>query len=436
MSTKRNSAAAVTICQAVAAFGLLVGAVSAQAVWQLDPSVEASTSYDDNVRLSTNDVEDAIVAEIAGELRLRQVTERSEISALVGGSYLSYLETDADLDNEDAIYMGADARRTFTTANVGIRGRYTRDLILRRLAPIPGVLSASATDIGTDTALLDQPLDDPLDDPLSQLDVETNATQNQVRRERWRIEPYMNWQFSERNSLNLAYSYYARNFEDGEQAGLRDTTDSRITFGVERLLTPRMTGGVLIGVSHFTAAGIGAQEDGEADNYTAEVSVDYLFNPRTRLSLKVGAAHAENDTSDLSETEGIWDVRFTRFMPASVVSLSWSRDTEPSVFGGLVRADRVVASYQQTLSQRWEFGVNAYAYRTQSVADAGTSRDNRKYFDIAPRITWRINRTWNLGALYRYRWTERNFDEAGLLAGSANGNVISLFVNFLPPRRI
>jgi hypothetical protein len=138
----------------------------------------------------------------------------------------------------------------------------------------------------------------------------------------------------------------------------------------------------------------------------------------------------------IKETEAIWDLRLTREMPASRILVGWSRDTEPSVFGGLIRADRIIASYQQSLSERWEISLDAYAYQTQAVGTAGTDRDKREYVDFAPRVTWRVNRSWNLGALYRYRWSERTFDESGQFAGSADGNIISLFVSYQPPRRI
>jgi len=413
-----------------AAIGLCVHTLSAHAVWLVDPVVEASTGYDDNVRLSNVDVEDAFMADVAGEVRLRRVTEQSEVSALLGASYLAYLETDADLKNEDAQYLALDARRIMQTASFGVRGRYTRDLILRRLAPIPGVLSAAPGTAAPETEIEAIPLVDPFDT----LDVETNATIDQVRRQRWSIEPYLTWDFSERNRLNIAYSYYDRSFEDGELAVLRDTTVSEILLGVERQITPRLAGGVVFGFGNYTAEGLGTQEDGEADNYTGKVGFSYLIDLRTRLNVDLGASHSENDV--IKETEAIWDLRLTREMPASRILVGWSRDTEPSVFGGLIRADRIIASYQQSLSERWEISLDAYAYQTQAVGTAGTDRDKREYVDFAPRVTWRVNRSWNLGALYRYRWSERTFDESGQFAGSADGNIISLFVSYQPPRRI
>ena len=416
----------------ITAIGLCLHTLNAQAVWLVDPVVEAATSYDDNVRLSSVGVEDAFMVDVAGEVRLRQVTERSEISALLGASYLAYLETDADLKNEDAEYLALDARRIMQTGNFGIRGRYTRDLILRRLAPIPGVLSAAPGTEAPETEIEAIPLIDPFD----QLDVETNATIDQVRRERWGFEPYLTWNFSERNSLNMSYNYYARSFKDGERAGLRDTTISEALVGAERVLAPRLTGGIRFGFAHYTADGLGNEEDGEADNYTARIGLNYLFNPRTRLTVDIGASRSENSALDVSETEPVWDLRLTRDMPASRILVGWNRDTEPSVFGDLIRADRIIASYQQSLSERWEISLDAYAYQTKTLGNAGTDRDNREYIDFAPRITWRFNRSWNLGALYRYRWSERTFDESGQFAGSAEGNTISLFISYQPPRRI
>ena len=420
------------VLRLAATLSLCLAAMSAQAVWLVDPVVEASTGYDDNVRLSNVAVEDAFVADVAGEVRLRRVTEQTELSALIGASYLAYLETDADLKNEDAQYLALDARRTLQTSNFGIRGRYTRDLILRRLAPIPGVLSAAPGTAAPETEIEDIPLIDPFD----QLDVETNTTLDQVRRQRWGLEPYLAWNFSELNAFRVAYSYYDRSFDDGERAGLRDTTESELGLGLERQFSPRLTGGINIGIAEYTAKGLGNEEDGEADNYSGVVGINYLLNLRTRLTAEVGASYSENDVIGVDETVAIWDLRLTRDMPASRILVGWNRGTEPSVFGSLIRADRIIASYQQSLSERWEISLDAYAYQTKTVGTAGTDRDNREYFDFAPRITWRVNQSWNLGALYRYRWSERTFDEAGQFVGSAEGNIVSVFVSYQPPRRI
>jgi hypothetical protein len=209
-----------------------------------------------------------------------------------------------------------------------------------------------------------------------------------------------------------------------------------LRIGLERQITPKLTGGMSFGIGEYTAEGLGTQEDGSAQNYLGQIGFNYLLNLRTRLTVEVGASHLENDDLGVSETEPTWDLRVTREMPASRLLVGWNRGTEPSVFGGLITADRVIASYQQSLSERWEISLDAYAYETRSVGSAGTDRDNRTYFDLSPRITWRVNRSWNLGALYSYRWSERTFDEAGQFEGSAEGNVVSLFVSYQPPRRI
>jgi hypothetical protein len=412
-------------------FGLVVLMISAsvRAAWLVEPAIAVSTGYDDNVQLSADDKQDAIISDVTAQVRLRRVTESSEVAAIVGISYLSYVETDAtDLDDEDAQFVALNSSKTLKRGTFGLRGDLRRDRLLRRVAAIPDVLSASSP-LGEEE---DQgpAMTEDIDDPLSTSDIDVNATRQQVRRTRVYLRPYLNYQLGELTTAELAYAFSDRSFSGGQQTNLSDTQTHEVTFGLRRDFSPRVAMNLNLGVARFEADGVNGQPDGEADNYTATLGVDSRLTPQTRLSVDVGASRSEDQNSDLEETEFIYDVRFTRFMRVSQVSIGANRSTLPSAFGGLVRADRVVLDYQQLLGERVEFSISAYGYRTERLGDAGTARDNRDYFDISPRLTWRVREAWNVGISYRYRWTKRDF------SGSADGNFVSLFLSFQPLSRI
>ncbi len=401
---------------------------SVQGAWLVEPAIEITTGYDDNVQLTPANEEDAIISNVTAQARIRRVTEDSELVAIVGATYLSYQETDAvGLDDEDTQFFGLSASKGLKRGRFGLTGDFRRDENLRRVAAIPGLLSAGGSTEGSGNQ---DPVAEDVDDPLSSSDISVNATREGVRRTRVYLRPYVNYQLGELTSAEFAYTLADRSFDDGEQFELSDTRSHEVSFGLSRDYSPRVTLNVNFGVARFEADGVNGQPDGEADNYTATLGFDSRLTPQSSLSVNVGASRSEGQDSDLEETELIYNVRFTRRMLVSRFSVGVDRSTQLSAFGGLVRADRMTLNYQRLLGDRTEFSISAYGYRTERIGDAGTPRDNRDYFDISPRLTWRFTEAWNVGVNYRYRWTDRD------QTGSADGNYVSLFLSFQPPRRL
>ncbi len=405
----------------LAALGL--AAAPAHGAWLVEPSLELSTGYDDNVRLNDDEEEDAVVSTGTVQARLRNVTERSEVSGLLGLTYLTYSATDEeDLDDEDAQFADLSARRDYQRGELGARLTGRRDLILRLIDPIPGLLTGAGEDAAGDRG-------EPLDEALAEDDIDLNATREQVRRTWYRLSPYGSYQLGQLTSVRLEYSFTERMFdEEGEDQGLRDSTAHMIRAGLSRDLSPRTSGSITVGAGRFES-----DDRDETDNYTAAVGFSHQVSPQVQFGAEVGAGRVDNGVEE--ETHLTYGVRLSRQMLVSRLSLRAERSAQPSSFGNVVEADRLTVRYQRSLSERVEFDARIHGYRTEQVGD-GADESTRKYLAAQPRLTWRMTPAWNAGVDYLYRWIDRDRPDAFGGTGTAQGNMVSVFISYQPPRRL
>ncbi len=403
----------------LAALGL--AAAPAHGAWLVEPSLELSTGYDDNVRLNDDPEEDAIVSTGTVQARLRNVTERSEVSGLLGLTYLTYSATDdEDLDDEDAEFVDLSARRDYQRGELGARLTGRRDLILRVIDPIPGLLPGAGDDADPGT---------PLDEALAEDDIDLNATREQVRRTWYRLSPYASYQLGQLTSARIEYSFAERLFdEDGEDQGLRDSRTHLVSAGLRRELSPRTAGSITLGAGRFESDG---RE--ETDNYTASLGFDHQISPQVTFGADVGAGRVDDDIGE--ETHLTYGVRLARQMLVSRLSIQAERSAAPSSFGNVVEADRLTVRYQRSLSDRAEFDMRIHGYRTEQVGD-GADESSRKYLSVRPRLTLRMTNAWNTGIEYLYRWTDRDRADAFGGSGTAQGNMVVVFIGYQPPRRL
>jgi opacity protein-like surface antigen len=397
---------------AVLASGLaLYGTGSAHAAWVFDPSLELSTGYDDNVRLSETEEQDAIVTQGTIQAQVRNVTEVSEVSAIGGVGYLMYSNMDGEdeLDDQDLQYLRLTANRRTERAEFGLRASGRRDFVLRRVDPLFDPLDGTPVDL--DSARLDTG------------EVDVNSVREQVRRLRFDLAPYMQYDLGERTSARVGVSYAERTFDSaGERQGLRDSTTSGADLQLARALSQRTSMNVTVGYALLeTDMAV------DTDTYRATLGWQHQLSPTTDIGVDVGADRTENDFS--SDTNLTYQVRIARATPVNRFVLQAERSAIASAFGGAEQADRLSARYRQALTERVELGLSVYGYRSQRIGFGGQT--DRDYVDARPEIAWRVSTNWSLGAAYSYRWIDRQEED-----GTAQSNAVTVSLRYQPPRRL
>jgi opacity protein-like surface antigen len=392
---------------------ILFATASAHAAWVVEPTFDLSSGYDDNVRLREQNEVDGFVTTATLQAQLRNVTERSEVAATAGVGYVAYADVD-DLDNEDLQFLRVLARRNTERMEFGLRGNGRRDLVLRRLDPLEEPLDVAQPD---ETNIL------PPDDEAMDGDIDAGAVSEQVRRTRIDLAPYVQADLDERTDLRLGLAYARRFYDDeGERAGLRDTTSYGADARVRRALSPRTSVNLTVRYSLLESdAAL------DTDTYSATVGWQHRLTPATDLGVEVGANRTENDIA--SDTSMRFRVSASHTTPLNRFAGSVERSAVASPFGGIVQADRVSAEYRRLLAERLELNLSVYGFRSERLNE-GDGTD-RKYLAAGPELFWRASPNWRLGAAYRFRWVDRAERD-----GSAQSNTFSVSLRYQPQRRI
>jgi opacity protein-like surface antigen len=393
---------------------ILFASASARAAWVVEPTFDLSSGYDDNVRLRERNEVDAIVTTATLQAQVRNVSERSEVAATLGGGYVAYANVE-DLDNEDLQFARLLARRNTERTEFGLQGNGRRDLVLRRLDPLENPLDATQPD--AEPGIL------PRADELVDDDIDAGAVPEQVRRSRFDLAPYVQVELNERTDIRLGLAYARRFYDDeGERAGLRDTTTSGADARVRRALTPLTSVSLNVGYSLLESdAAI------DTDTYSAMIGWQHQLTPATDIGVEVGANRTENDIA--SDTSMRFRIGATHTTPVNRFSGSVERSAIASPFGGVVQADRLSAEYRRLLVERLELNLSLYGYRSERLI--GGDGTDRKYLAAGPELLWRASPNWRLGAAYRYRWVDRSEQD-----GSAQSNAVTLSLRYQPQRRI
>jgi hypothetical protein len=392
---------------------ILFASASARAAWVVEPTFDLSSGYDDNVRLRERDQVDGIVTTATVQAQVRNVTERSEVAATAGVGYLAYADVD-DLDNEDLQFLRLLVRRNTERMEFGLRGNGRRDLVLRRLDPFEDPLDVAGPD---DPNVL------PPDDAILDGDIDAGAVPEQVRRTRIDLAPYVQADLDERTDIRLGLAYARRFYDDeGERAGLRDTTTSGADARLRRALSPRTSVSLTVGYSLLES-----DTTIDTDTYSATVGWQHRLSATTEFGVEVGADRSENDIA--SDNSLRFRATAARTTPINRFAGSLERSALASPFGGVVQADRLSAEYRHLLAERVELNLSLYGYRSERLI-AGDGTD-RKYLAVGPELFWRASPNWRLGAAYRFRWVDRAERD-----GSAQSNAVSVSLRFQPQRRI
>lgn len=63
--------------------------------------------------------------------------------------------------------------------------------------------------------------------------------------------------------------------------------------------------------------------------------------------------------------------------------------------------------------------VAGAAYRTRFIDQQQVSRNNSRYYQVEPKLTWQATRDWSLEAGYNYQWRKNDLDTSSVDANTA-----------------
>ncbi|WP_297527154.1 hypothetical protein [Thiohalobacter sp.] len=399
------------------------------AEWYAEPSLKATSRYDDNVRLLPENEQSAAEFALTPRLPFGRRTERSELEGVLDFRVRRFNRS--DLDTNDARF---DLNGYYLASE---RSRLTLDLSLVR----------------------DTTLDTELDD--------TGVVYSRVRRNSRTLSPGLTHIFNEKTRGSLTLGLTRVDYADEATTGLRDYENRSATASVNRQWSQKTVLTASLGWSRYQRE----DDSVRSDNTQLTLGAEHRFTERSRLSAYAGTRRTETrvstgatacpdgtvfdafglffglppcvDTatgtrsdfvtitlSSTSRSSGsVFGLTATHEFETGELSVDASRSITPQASGqGLLISDRLGFSathgFTETLSGR--LGLNWYR---ASATDDAIGAVDRTYITFTSGLRWQPRRDWSFSLAYRYRKQDR---EATL--GSATGNVVSLALNYAWPR--
>lgn len=347
--------------------------------WQIDPSFNLRTGYDDNIRLRDGVDDAAIETRVGGNLELARLSEVSETRAYVRAAYIGYTSADDDsLDNTES-YV------------VGFNSRY-------KPAELQG-LELTIEYIGDTVGGSGEEPEDP-----SSVNINTALVSTQIDRSTLRVQPRWEMELSELSSVGVDYSYEDIEFDtDAVTSFLQDYDFHRLggyysyKWSETTSLKPQLE-----------YAQYESERGEEVDSIQLRLGYEKKLTETSRFWASVGGHSTELTTVGGSTDDSgvLFDLNYDKQTERTYSSLRLERLLAPSGEGELLETDQLSASISTRFRERVHFNIYASYFITQDAFNDAFALPERKYAIVMPGVSYEVLQYWRLGLQYRYRWSD------------------------------
>ena len=350
------------------------GALAAD--WTIGGGVQERIEFDDNIRLVTENKEQAFGSTTTLDLNVAARTPASALNATVGLAKTVFIGAEG-LDSFDQHLTAGGQHRTqrvTLSANAGFDRETTR---------------------------------------TSEI-IDTGRTDVDAERTGLTLGASVGYRASRLDSITVSSNFSDVSFDSGSG----ELTNFRAYGGGiswSRPLTPRIDFDVSLRAGRFETLS-GRQE--ESNSYGAHIGLTRELLKNLQWAGSIGVTHLSTDfqelvggnlvsrqrTSTRFNTNTAWDVsyKFERTTIRANVSSTFS----PSASGELVERDSVRAGVDHRLTPSITLFVDGSFQRDTSQRDTSTTSDttgDRMFWSVEPGIGWAFLPNWTASASYRYR---------------------------------
>ena len=378
----------------------------------IQPSINITTKYDDNIRLMTEDRADlldgfdtsayGVITRANAKLGVR--SDRYDL-LLDSQVVINRYSSDFDLDSED-FFVNFTSNFNATEKSIfSLNGDYTQNT----------TLTSELSDDETGTGL-----------------VEDNPT-----REQWSVSPNWTYLLSETQFLQANYSHYDVSYEESDLDRFYDYTTDRIVLTYSKQWLPVLRNFYNISVMYFEVPEIKIgplDTKRETLEYSVDVGVEYQISPTWLASLTVGGRFTNTDITvdqptkvKISDNQQgmIFSFDLDKQFEKGTAGINYSRSTNPQGDGRLQLLDRFDANFNHRFTHNLHFSLTGgVSVSSNSGSSNSDIEDNdRTNYRVRPAISWFFNRNTRLTGGYQYRRQE--FERNDEVAESN-----SFFLNF------
>lgn len=368
--------------QRILCVGLAFAALPAWcAEWSAEPSVTLREEYNDNFLLTTLPHNAVWGTILTPSLKLSRRSEVSETSVSARLNFNRYAG-ERDLDRNDQYYKLNSSYKSERNIWAGDFS-YTRDSTL-----------------------------------FSELD-ETGIVQTRAQRNRLSLAPSWTRMLSERNSLRLGYQIDRVSY-DSNSAGLIDYRNQSVDAGWLHQFSPKD----LVTLALFYSTFQTANDSNKANTIGLQGGLTHDFSETMQGSIVLGVRSIKSTVKGLStqlveilpgfflpvlvpqtlnttDRATVLNARLEKRFETVTINGSVSREQSPTGNGSLVETDRLRIGVSRRVTENLTASANGNVYHSRYIGNAVNAAD-RKYYELALNLNWRMTERWRVESGYRY----------------------------------
>jgi predicted porin len=360
----------------VIALSSLAAAVAAYGQqWEFEPTVDLGVSYEDNIRLSSDQSESGFGASIRAAARGRRSDEVSELEFSAAFRQEEFPDH-SDLNNSSAI------------VNAGWSYQMPRsEFQLDQSLSTQSTLTSEATTTGI-----------------------TDVNRQQFR---FRIRPSWSSRLDEYSTLNLSASYEDVSYDDVEGTGLSNYHAGSVSVAAGRRLTERLVVSLASLYGRFEFR----ERRNNAENIVVQVGAEYDLSETFSVSAIAGLRQTESEFVDLfgrritEESSGpAYSLSAQKqFGSGAALGALASRELRPSGGAEVLDTTRLRLRYSYPVDERLRVTLSSQAYRNRQVGEL-QRRGSRDFANARIGLSYQLRPSLSVTVDYRYRWQQYEDD--------------------------
>jgi hypothetical protein len=376
-------------------FSMVLLFISSQALaekWYFEPSVSARLSYNDNVQLSTDSEIETYTSYITADAALGFRTNVSDVS-------ITAKMIDRRFD--DHAYLNTNNQF------LNLKSSYRSGLNLFGLG-------AAYERESTRT---------------SEFDFSGYSTTNKIRITK-SISPYYDRTLTERTSVRVGGNHTDVTYEDAEFTGLSDYINKSAYASLQYRLSERTSLQAVLSKSLYLS------DSTEFDSTSAQLGVNHMLSETFSINALIGPNYTKSKYSsgateeEYSDVGKLIDIGLRKNFELTSINASLKTSESAGGEGKMSSRTSLNFSLNRKLSARTNFVLSSTLQQNESGGGRTDTSDEREYFTIGPRLSWKASPWWTITGSYRYRKSEYTASDAG----PAESNAVYITVRYVWPK--
>lgn len=244
------------------------------------------------------------------------------------------------------------------------------------------------------------------------------------------INPYWDRTLTERTSLRLGGGYTDVTYEDAELTGLSDYTYESAYLSLQHLFSEKTSLQAVASKSLYTSGST------EFDSTSIQLGLNHMFSETFSVNALLGPNYTKSKfigiggEEETSEVGRLVDIGFKKEFELTTISGSFNTSESAGGEGKLTRRSSLKLAMQRRISARTTFSLSGIMQQNESGGGRTDASDDRTYYNVEPKLSWRASPWWTITGSYSYRQSENTSSNDG----AAESNAVYITLRYVWPK--